>query len=143
MGVEIEMKDNTAKILTAFEQAVSRGLDAIGMTAEAHAKQTINDAGRIDTGRLINSISHNVEEEENAVYIGTNVEYAIWHEVGTGVYAADGKGRKSPWAFKDEKTGEWIWTKGVKPLHFLQDAACNHSDEYKKIMKASIDGTDL
>lgn len=64
------MKDNTDEVLSALEKAKKRGLEAIGLVAEGHAKKITP----VDTGRLRNSISHTADEE--AAYIGTNTEYA-------------------------------------------------------------------
>jgi hypothetical protein len=131
-------KDNTDEVLSALEKAKIRGLTAIGMTAEGHAKKKITQAKAVDTGRLRNSITFAVSGEsanissysgdhgeeggsysgtapndkEKAVYIGTGVEYAIGIETGS-----------------HRKAG------GV---HFLQDAATGHTDEYKRLMEDSM-----
>ena len=63
----------------------------------------------VDTGRLRNSISHTVDGE--AAYIGTNVEYAPYVELGAR--GRDGK-------------------------HMLQRAATEHTDEYKQLMEDSM-----
>ena len=65
------IKDNTDEVLSALEKAKKRGLEAIGLTAEGHAKKNTP----VDTGRLQlrNSISHATDDE--AAYIGTNVSY--------------------------------------------------------------------
>ena len=131
-------KDNTDEVLSALERAKVRGLTAIGMSAEGHAKKKITQAKAIDTGRLRNSITFAVSgdsanissysgdhgeeggtysgtapnDKDKAVYIGTGVEYAIGIETGS-----------------HRKAG------GV---HFLQDAAANHSDEYKRLMEDSM-----
>lgn len=70
-------KDNSKEVLSALEQAIERGLEAIGMTAERYAKEETP----VDTGRLRNSISHAVEDK--SAYIGTNTEYAIFVETGS------------------------------------------------------------
>ena len=99
-------KDNTDEVLSAMEKAIERGLEAIGMTAEEHAKK--NETA-VDTGRLRNSISHAVDDK--AAYIGTNVEYAPYIELGA---------------------------RGRQGLHFLQRAATEHTDEYKRLMEDSM-----
>lgn len=68
----VEFKDNSGKVLDDFKAAVLRGLEQIGMAAEGYAK----DLCPVDTGNLRNSISHVVDEGGDAVYIGSNVEYA-------------------------------------------------------------------
>lgn len=98
-------KDNTEEVLSAMEKAIKRGLEAIGLTAEGHAKKETP----VDTGRLRNSISHAVEYR--AAYIGTNVEYAPYVELGAR--GRDGK-------------------------HMLQRAATEHTDEYKRLMEDSM-----
>lgn len=98
-------KDNTEQVLSAMEKAIERGLEAIGLTAEGHAKKETP----VDTGRLRNSISHAVEDK--AAYIGSNVEYAPYVELGAR--GRDGK-------------------------HMLQRAATEHTDEYKRLMEDSM-----
>ena len=56
------------------------------------------------------------DDKNKAVYIGTNVEYALGIELGT-----------------HRKAG------GV---HFLQDAATGHTAEYKKIIKDAMESSD-
>ena len=69
-------KDNTDLVLSALERAKKRGLEAIGLTAEGHAKKITP----VDTGRLRNSMAHAVDDD--AAYIGTNTSYAIFVETG-------------------------------------------------------------
>ena len=69
-------RDNTDEVLAALERAKKRGLEAIGLTAEGHAKKETP----VDTGRLRNSIAHAVESD--AAYIGTSTSYAPFVELG-------------------------------------------------------------
>lgn len=96
--IDIKVTDNSKSFADALERRVPIILEACGLVAEAHAKE---DA-RVDTGRYRSSITHTVSgkggqvhtyrddngkqfkesieavpAEERAVYIGTNVEYAI------------------------------------------------------------------
>ena len=98
-------KDNTDEVLAALERAKRRGLEAIGLTAEGYAKRETP----VDTGRLRNSISHATDDE--AAYIGTNVEYAPYVELGA---------------------------RGRQGVHMLQRAVTEHTDEYKKIMEDAL-----
>ena len=74
--MSVTIKDNTQQVLSALEKAKKQGLEAIGMTAEGHAKKNTP----VDTGRLRNSITH--DADSNAAYIGTSVEYAPYVELG-------------------------------------------------------------
>ena len=98
-------KDNTDEVLSALERAKKRGLEAIGLTAEGHAKNETP----VDTGRLRNSINHATDDE--AAYIGTNVEYAPYVELGA---------------------------RGRKGVHMLQRSATEHTDEYRQLMEDSM-----
>ena len=141
MAKNIEIRDNTEEVLKAMEAAIRRGNEAIGLAAEGHAKRKITQAGAVDTGRLRNSITCALAGEEthvksykankggkeretytydgtaegkkgSGVYIGTNVEYAPGIELGTH--------------------------RSAGAVHFQQDAATNHTDEYKRLMEDSM-----
>lgn len=103
--MSVTIKDNTQQVLSALEKAKKQGLEAIGMTAEGHAKKNTP----VDTGRLRNSITHTADS--NAAYIGTNVEYAPYVELGA---------------------------RGRKPVHMLVRAATEHKAEYKQIMENAL-----
>lgn len=134
--MSITIKDRTLEFLSALEKAIDNGLTAIGMTAEGHAKRKITDYPAVDTGRIRNSITFALSGEkpnttvyidnsgniylnsgtapmdkDKAVYIGTNVEYGAYVELGTSKM-------------------------GARP--FLKPAATEHSEEYKKIMEAAM-----
>ena len=65
----------------------------------------------VDTGNLRNSITHTVDEEEPAAYIGTNVEYAPYQELGTIHMEAQ---------------------------PFLKPAVADHANEYQKIIENEL-----
>lgn len=98
-------KGNTDDVLSALKKAKKRGLEAIGLVAEGHAKKITP----VDTGRLRNSISHATDDD--AAFIGTNVEYAPYVELGSPT---------------------------IKAHHMLQKAATEHTDEYKRLMEESM-----
>lgn len=105
--IEIKTIDNSEKFLNALTGAVEEGLAAIGLTAESYAK----DLCPVDTGRLRNSITNAVAAKEQAVIIGTNVEYAAYVELGTTRMHA-------------------------RP--YLRPAVSNHTDEYKALMETAL-----
>ena len=109
MANSFSFKDNTKEFLSLFSSAKERGLEAIGLAAEGHAKKELYPGHGLDTGRLRNSIAHAVYDD--AAYIGTNVEYAPYVELGA---------------------------QGREPVHMLQKAASEHSAEYKRLMEASL-----
>lgn len=76
------VEDNIPSIENEVEACVGRALEMIGLQAEKHAKEALTRQGAVDTGRLRNSVTHQVISE-NAVAVGTSVEYAPYIEFGT------------------------------------------------------------
>lgn len=75
--IEFKLDDNSDEVIKLFESQADRGLEAVGMQAERHAKEKCP----VRTGRLRGSISHS--HIWPVAYIGTNVEYAAYVEFGT------------------------------------------------------------
>lgn len=149
-----EIQDHSAAVIAAFNSQMDVALEAIGQQAESHAKQVITDTlvyggidvtqfgehdnSRVDTGAMRNSVSHTVNGE--SAYIGTNLDYAVYHELGTGIYASQPGGRKKvPWYYTG-RDGKRHRTSGLYPIHFLKKAASEHTDEYKKIIETVMKG---
>ena len=130
--MEIDVVDNSALVQEVFHAACLRALERCGLVGEGYAK----DLAPVDTGRLRNSISHQVDDSENAVYIGTNVSYAPYVELATGIYA-DG-GRPTPWVYQDD-AGNWHWTRGNPAQPFLAPAVKNHAQTYSNIIKDELE----
>ena len=151
--IEIQIVDNSGEIMRVFENQLAVALEAVATQAESHAKQVITDTlvygridvtkygekdnSRVDTGRMRNSVAHTVVNHD--AYIGTNLEYAVYHELGTGIYASQPGGRQTPWAYIG-RDGKWHKTKGLYPIHFLKKAASEHTDEYKAIIERFMTG---
>lgn len=93
-------KDDTELVKQASEEAIERALVAIGLAAEGRAKMKCP----VDTSRLINSITNSIKDR--TVYIGTNVEYAVYVEMGTV---------------------------NTPPQPYLRPAIANHIDNYRNI----------
>lgn len=127
----VNFKDNSGAVLSAFHAAVEKALEECGLVAEGYAKKL----APVDTGNLRNSISHKVDPEEPAVYIGTNSSYAAYQEFGTGIYT-DG-GRDTPWVYQDEK-GNWHWTRGNKAQPFLKPSVADHQKQYRQIIEQEL-----
>ena len=117
--MEISVKigvNNIDKIKEKLSQQLATALEAIGLQAESYAKLELEKPKEhedgtvrpnVDTGRLVNSITHAVANE-TTVAIGTNVEYAAYVEMGT---------QKS------------------RPYPYLEPALTEHIDEYRQILE--------
>lgn len=105
----LEIRENNAEqVAAALNSAIARALTMIGQQAEGNAKLICPT----DTGRLKNSITNQIDMDENAVYIGTNVEYAPYVELGT---------------------------MRQDPHPYLKPAASEHGDEYRSILKSCLE----
>ena len=124
--------DNSPEVLRELDSKIKAALNACGIQAVSHASQNVDQAGRVDTGRLVGSINYRVNGD--TVHVGTDVEYAQYNEFGTGIYAG---GRTTPWAFKDA-SGNWHMTRGMAGIHFLKNAIANNIDEYKSIIEDQL-----
>lgn len=100
MPENVRIIDNTDEVKDLMRQAKALALEAIGLQAEGYAKKLCP----VDTGNLRNSISHATDQD--SAYVGTNVEYAPYVELGT---------------------------KRMEPRPYLKPAATEHSDEYKAV----------
>lgn len=145
--IHIEVTANRSnEFKQKMRDGVEAALEAIGNQAVSHSTQIITqniprhaDSWYTPTGNLRNNVNKQVKMEENAVYIGTNVEYAIYNEFGTGKYAdGDKKGRTGPWWYQDD-AGNWHRTEGMKAIHFLRDSVQGHENEYEGIAKQEIE----
>lgn len=152
---EIQIFDNSGQVLRELDRLSHIGLEAIGLAGEAHAKEgapvgTTRSTGILNYhgGSLRKSLTHKVVGNE--VYVGTNmsvmyrgrrISYPIFVEYGTGIYADGGKGRQSPWVWRD-KNGKYHRTRGMKPRHFLRKAISDpkHIKEYKTILQGIMQG---
>ena len=135
--VSVKIDSHTEEVLAEAKEKILDWLEAIGEDAASTAAQVLTDTNTVDTGTLRNSVTHAVDPEEQAVYIGTDVEYAIYHEFGTGIYAEGGGGRTKPWMYQD-KDGVWHWTRGVKAKHFIQFGATAHQEDYKELLEQAL-----
>lgn len=131
----VDFIDNSAAMEAAFDAALAVGLEKCGLAAEKYAKKLC----KVVTGNLRNSISHKVDTVEHAAYIGTNVEYAPYVELGTGIYAEDGGGRPTGWAYIDAK-GIVHYHHGQKPQPYLKPAVADHAEEYRGYIKSALQG---
>lgn len=98
-------KDNTEEVKRMLEQQARVALEAVGLLGEGYAKRLCP----VDTGRLRNSITHTADDD--TAYIGTNVEYAAYVELGTS------------------KT---------KAQPYLKPAVQNHTQEYKLVFETYL-----
>lgn len=106
MDMKFKMENDFSDLVeqAAFSQ-IETALEKVGLMAERNAKI----ACPVDTGRLRNSISHT--HDKNTSYVGTNVEYAPYVEMGTT---------------------------NTKAQPYLKPAIADHIQEYKGIVEQEL-----
>lgn len=133
--MEFNFINNTDIFKKAYQEAVDKAWEEIGLLAEGHAKKYCS----VDTGRLRSSINHATvagrgedgytDDQGNSYsgraayrkpthgqcYIGTNVDYAVYQEFGTSKMDAANHNRG-----------------------FLRPAITDHMEEYKSVMATEL-----
>ena len=105
-------------------------------TLDYLAQKAGNKVG-VDTGALradTKSLGSKVIGDEVHGAVGNTLDYALYHHQGTGIYALNGDGRKTPWVYEDPKTGEKIYTRGSKPNPYLKDTIEQEQSAISKLL---------
>lgn len=111
------IESHLAEVKEALRQRVPVILNALGVEAEGNAITEVNklvydtpeSPSYIRTGQLKKSITHAVSED--SAYVGTNLKYAPYVELGT--YR-------------------------MKPRPFLRNAITAYRDDYKRIIEEGL-----
>lgn len=134
------MSDNSA-FETSMDAAmleimaeVGRNMKTACYVVEAEAKKNCP----VDQGLLRASITSEVDISafEIVGMIGSTLEYAPYVHEGTGIYAKDGNGRKTPWGYTvmAGKYKGFHWTRGQRPQPFLEDAKLSKKSSIERIL---------
>lgn len=118
-----------------MESACLKALETCGLAGERYAKKLCP----VDTSNLRDSITHKVSDSEKAAYIGTNNEYAVYVECGTGIYYEGEGGRHTAWTYKDHK-GNYHLVHGQRAKPYIKPAVADHAEQYKKIIEQELKG---
>ena len=109
----VRITDLSAAVLEKAREAVREGLEGVGREACRAAAERLDRAGRVRTGRLRGSLGYAVDEEGAALAVGTDVPYAVCHELGTDT---------------------------ISPVHFLRDSLAGNVPEISETLEACLRG---
>ena len=92
----------------------------------------------VDMGLLRAAMFTQIEIGKGSIIgrIGNSSEYAPYVHQGTGIYAVNGDGRKTPWGYIVEK-GKYKgfhWTHGQKPQPFLDKAKTESMNDISRLI---------
>lgn len=116
----INIIDNSDLIKNALDEQIEQALIGMGIAAENYAVEEVDKkvydtpepkSGYVRTGRLRNSITHEVHKDKKEIIVGVSVNYAIWVEFGTHK---------------------------MKPRPFLKPAIVEHAKDYKEIAEQAL-----
>ena len=92
------------------------------------------------SGQLQRSIDFQVSEDGTEGIVYSNLKYAPYVEVGTGIYSSKGGGRQKPWIYPkyvDGKT-QFRTTRGMKPRPYLEPALTQNTSKIKDCFEGLI-----
>lgn len=117
--VEVTKHDFSKEVLADIHRNALSYVTHGGQMIQSEMKSRAD--GSVRTGNLRGSIQSEafVEDGVPTSETGPTAEYAPYVEYGTGVFAADGSGRQTPWSYKDE-SGKWHTTSGQKAQPFAE-----------------------
>ena len=115
--MRVEFKDFSKIVLQKIQETGETFLEEVGGEVEAQTKRNT----KVDTGKTKGSWEHVVNAEKMEVQVGSRYKNALWEELGTGIYALNGDGRKNKWVDRTPD-GKFHTTVGKKPRRALYNA---------------------
>jgi HK97 gp10 family phage protein len=85
----------------------------------------------VDSGEMRDKIKSHVTKSDITTVedeIGSDAAHAIYQEYGTGIFAENGQGRKTPWVYR-RKDGKFITTSGNSPHPFVRPTVKEDHDK--------------
>ncbi|MDE7234970.1 MAG: HK97 gp10 family phage protein, partial [Ruminiclostridium sp.] len=112
---------------------IGKMLEQAAIKIQEQAKENCS----ADMGKLRGSIS--VEKISKGYAVGTNVEYGVYVEFGTGTLGDPSVPYTTPkyWRYKD-KNGNWHTMHGMKPRPFLLPAFNRYKDKIPAAIKVNL-----
>lgn len=134
------------EIQDAVKQGTENGLKQVASEMKQMEHDIIDsniggDGSYVRTGKLKSSITimpitwSNGLAEISVVPKGCN--YAIYNELGTGIYADNGNGRKDGWVYP-LGGGEFRFTMGLPPKYFVRDTREFYEDKASRFIEDNI-----
>lgn len=133
--MSITFNDYSIEVKDVIKETAVVFLEEAGGEVEAETKRNC----AVVTGQTKGSFTHVVDESDLTVSIGSDYENAIWEEFGTGIYAVNGDGRKTPWIYIDAQ-GVAHRTVGKPAKRMLFNAFHSCSGKIETIAQSKFGG---
>ena len=130
---DIKYKDYSKEVLRTMDNIITVWL----YESAGELKSRVQRNTAVDTGQLKNSWDYKVDTVKKEATIGSPLQNAIWEEFGTGQYALEGNGRKTPWFYND-KDGKGHWTHGKHPRRAFWNAYESAKNAIERALQSKI-----
>lgn len=92
-----------------------------------------------DTRHLARNINLEIEDDGLTAKVEPAVFYAGYLEYGTGIYAENGSGRKTPWVYYSDQAGHFVTTVGMEPQPFLRPSFHAQKAQFERDLRRLVD----
>jgi HK97 gp10 family phage protein len=128
----VKVINHSLKVKAEFAKNIEKALLAVSLYAEGEIKRM----AAVDTGALRASITGELQGKTR-VRIGSTLNYAVYQEFGTGIYAVNGNGRQTKWRYTN-RHGKTFTTRGNKPRPFIMPAIENNIQQIVTIFETNL-----
>ena len=147
MIINIDVSDlikDLEKDLQKIEEGIEKGMELVASEIHQMELNIIDESLNpnstyVRSGKLKSSteVEDLVWEGSVASQVITNTaNYAVYNELGTGIYADNGQGRQGGWYYFD---GEKVrFTVGMPPKYFVRDSYEHYKEKAPSIIQQSI-----
>lgn len=137
MSIEVNGID---AVITRIRELGDAGniVSAMGKSCAMVEKNAKKKAPK-DTGALRRSIESKVENSGTEIkgIVFSPLEYSVYVEYGTGLFAESGGRKNVPWFYKDDED-EWHKTSGQHPQPYMRPALNENREEIIRIIKEGV-----
>jgi len=152
-NVEIEGMDNLIKKLEALGGTVlsirKEMVQNMGDVADMMARKAPTDTEKLKPNIQVKDDSTDTELLVKAgIFAESAINYAIYQEYGTGIYAENGQGRQTPWLWqvKSQKwadifgieVGQSVLWHGNQPHPFIRPAWDENKDKIEEKLRSAL-----
>lgn len=152
-NVEIEGMDNLIKKLEALGGTVvsirKEMVQNMGDVADMMARKAPTDTEKLKQNIQVKDDSTDTELNVKAgIFAESAINYAIYQEYGTGIYAENGQGRQTPWLWqvKSQKwadifgieVGQSVLWHGNQPHPFIRPAWDENKDKIEEKLRSAL-----
>lgn len=137
VGEDVLRKKLAALGTIAKGEVIKAAVEAGGRVLEAEAKIR----APVDLGFLRNSITvrpGEITANSANVHVGPAAHYGPYLEFGTGIYAEDGNGRRTPWRYFSDRLQRWVTTRGSPAQPYLRPALISRRSQIVEAIMITV-----